>query len=343
MLDRSWSGRQRLATVKRAFALLLCCLGLALAAPPRATAASAPPAVSFLGRDWYDLASWARANNFNFAWNHKARLVQLTNRTARLVFAVDSQQSVINGVKVWLSLPVTVQGSKVFIAVLDVRTVLEPLLKSTRPRSARKIKTIVLDPGHGGRDPGNREGAMQEKQYTLQLAQQLRAKLQAAGYKVLLTRSRDTYVDLTERAALANRARADLFVSLHFNARGTDDTAARGLEVFCLTPTSAASTHSPRTAVSSERLPGDKSGAQSLLLAYQVQKTLIRQLGMADRGVKHARFVVLREATMPAVLVEGGFMSAPDEARKIADPKFRARLAGAIADGIQLYQHWVAR
>ena len=299
--------------------------------------------MSFLGRDWYELAAWARANNFNFAWNHKARLVQLTDRTTRLVFAVDSQQSVVNGVKVWLSLPVTVQNGKVYIAVLDVRTVLEPLLRPTRPRAASRIKTIVLDPGHGGKDPGNQEGTRQEKRYTLLLAQQLRARLQAAGYKVLLTRSRDTYVDLAERAAIANQARADLFVSLHFNARGTDDTTARGLEVFCLTPTTAASTHSPRTAVSSERLPGDKSGARSLLLAYQVQKTLIRQLGMADRGVKHARFVVLREATMPAVLVEGGFMSAPDEARKIADPKFRARLAGAIADGIQLYQRLVER
>lgn len=329
--------------MKRAFALLLGCLGLALAASARATAASAPPAVSFLGRDWYDLPAWARTNNFNFTWNHKARLVQLTNRTTRLVFAVDSQQSVVNGVKVWLSLPVTVQAGKVYIAVLDVRTVLEPLLRSTRPRSAGRIKTIVLDPGHGGKDPGNQEGTLQEKRYTLLLAQQLRAQLQAAGYKVLLTRNRDTYVDLAERAAIANRAHANVFVSLHFNARGNDDTTARGLEVFCLTPTTAASTHSPRTAVSSEPLPGDKSGTQSLLLAYQVQKTLIRQLGMADRGVKHARFVVLREATMPAVLVEGGFMSAPDEARKIADPKFRARLAGAIADGIQVYQRLVER
>ncbi len=324
--------------MKRSYHLLLCCLGLVLRAGLPATAATAPSAVNFLGRDWYDLAAWARANEFHFAWHQKTRLMQLTNRTARLVFAVDSQQSIVNGVKVWLSLPVTVQGNKVHIAALDVRTVLAPLLGPTRFRPAGAIRTIVLDPGHGGRDPGNEEGGMQEKRYTLLLAQQLRAKLQAAGFKVLLTRSRDTYVDLAERAAVANRAHADLFVSLHFNARGTDDATARGLEVFCLTPTTAASTHSPAAAVSSEPLPGDRSATQSLRLAYQVQKSLIRRLSLADRGVKRARFVVLREATMPAVLVEGGFMSAPDEARKIADPKYRARLAEAITDGIQLYR-----
>jgi N-acetylmuramoyl-L-alanine amidase len=325
--------------VKLTVALLCCWLGLALAS---ARAAGTPPArAQFLGREWVDLAGWARANAFALNWNRQSKVVQVTNRTARLIFSVDSQQTVINGVKVWLSLPLAVQGGRLYLSVLDLDTVVGPLLKPTRPKTVTKVRTIMLDPGHGGQDPGNQQGTMLEKRYTLLLAQQLRARLQAAGYKVVLTRTRDTFVDLPERAAMANRAKADLFLSLHFNATAADDATVRGIEVFCLTPNTAASTHSPRSAVSNQSLPGHRQAARSTLLAYQVQKSMMLRLGLTDRGVKRARFAVLRDLTMPGILIEGGFMSAPGEARKIADAAFRERLAGAILDGVQLYRRLV--
>jgi N-acetylmuramoyl-L-alanine amidase len=345
LLAPATPGRQRERRVKVIAALLGCWLGLAPGPVWGAGSAPAPtpaPArAEFLGRTWVDLAGWARSQEFSLNWNRPSKLVHLTNRTARIVLSVDSQQAVINNVKVWLSLPVTVQGGRLYLSVLDVDTTLGPLLKPTRPRTVTKVRTIMLDPGHGGKDPGNEEGSMQEKRYTLLLAQQLRARLQAAGYKVLLTRTRDTFVDLPERSAMANRAKADLFLSLHFNDAGAGDASVRGLEVFCLTPNTAASTHSPRSAVSNQPLAGHRHTARNTLLAYQVQKSMMLRLGMTDRGVKRARFAVLRDLTMPGILIEGGFMSAPDEAKRIADAAFRDRLAGAIVDGVALYRRLV--
>lgn len=301
------------------------------------TAAAETSPVLLQGRTGYDLRTWGQARQLALGWNAASRVVHLTNRTTRLAFAVDSQQAVVNGVKVWLTQPVAAQpGGEWRIAALDAERVLEPLLRPGAAAPAGRVRTIVLDAGHGGKDPGHQAGALQEKRYTLLLAQQLRAKLQAAGYRVVLTRNRDTSLDLAERAARANREKADLFVSLHFNAAA--DRTVRGVEVFCLTPNGAASTHAPRAAVLTQSLPGHRNGARSQRLAYEVQKALVGPGLLADRGVKHARFAVLRDLTMPGILVEAGFLSHPEEARRIADPKFRDRLAAAIAEGIERYR-----
>jgi N-acetylmuramoyl-L-alanine amidase len=332
--------RQRLLNMRRVWALLWCCLGVAVAAAARGAVPALEP-VQFLGREWYDLKAWAAAQRFTVSLNPRTRIATVSGTGTRLTFAVDSQQMVVNGVKVWLCHPVAARNDTWLVSVLDVEQVLRPLLKPVRPRPAKPVRTIVLDAGHGGKDPGHRAGALQEKRYTLLLAQQLRTKLQAAGYRVVLTRSRDTFMELPERAAAANRAKGDLFVSLHFNAAGSTDRTARGIEVFCLTPNGAASTHAPRSQVSNEVLPGHRSGARNILLAYQVQKALVAKLGLNDRGVKHARFAVLRDLAMPGILIEGGFMSVPEEMRQIADPKFRDRLAAAIVEGIRQYRRLV--
>lgn len=316
------------------WAWLCVALGVVWVITARA-AAPWPDRITHLGRDWYDLKAWAATQQLVLSWKARTRVLILTNRTTRLALAVDSQQAVLNGVKVWLTQPVTARNAGWLIAVLDAEEVLHPLLRPP-PRTPRPLRTLVLDPGHGGRDPGHQAGALQEKRLTLLLSQQLRTKLRAAGYRVVMTRQRDVYLELPERPARANREKADLFISLHFNA--ASDPAIRGAEVFCLTPNGAASTHAPRTEVLKETLPGHRDGARSLGLAYQVQKALIERAGLADRGVKHARFAVLRDLTMPGILVEAGFLSAPEEARKIADPKFREQLAEAIVAGIEQYR-----
>jgi N-acetylmuramoyl-L-alanine amidase len=326
--------------MRRVWALLWCCLGVAVATAARG-ATPALETVQFLGREWYDLKAWAATQRFTVSMNPHTRIASVSGGATRLTFAVDSQQMVVNGVKVWLCQPVAARNDTWLVSALDVDQVLRPLLKPERPRPAKPVRTIVLDAGHGGKDPGHQAGARQEKRYTLLLAQQLRTKLQAAGYRVVLTRSRDAFMELPERAAAANRAKADLFVSLHFNAAGSTDRTARGIEVFCLTPNGAASTHAPRSQVSNDVLPGHRSGARNILLAYQVQKALVQKLGLNDRGVKHARFAVLRDLTMPGILIEGGFMSVPEEMRQIADPRFRDRLAAAIVEGLRQYRRMV--
>ena len=305
---------------------------------PVAAAAAPLTRVQLAGREWHELAGWAKASRLSFTWNGPAKLAHLTNATTRLSFAADSQQSVINGVKVWLSLPITPHAGGLLISVLDVETVLKPILTPKRSSPPRRIRTIVLDPGHGGKDPGNQEGSLLEKRYTLLLAQQVRAKLQAAGYHVLLTRNRDTFVDLPDRVALGNRAKADLFLSLHFNAIASRATSAEGIETFCLTPHTASSTHAPPQTTQGSTLAGHKTTSESILMGYQIQKALVRRLGMVDRGVKHARFVVLRDTTMPAVLIEAGFMSAKGDLGKITDATSRARTASAIVEAIRSYR-----
>lgn len=324
--------------MKRFVALLVCCLGLACGELPAAVASAPLPRIQTAGRDWHDLARWANANRLSFSWNRPTKSVDLTNASLRVNFTVDSPQAVINGVKVWLSLPITPYGSSLLASALDVETVLDPILNPRRSGSWRPVRTIVLDAGHGGKDPGNQAGRLLEKRYTLLLAQQVRAKLQAAGYHVLLTRNRDTFVDLPDRVALANRAKADLFISLHFNSIASRGNAAEGIETFCLTPHTASSTHAPFQSTAGKTLPGHKTTGESVLLGFQVQKALVRRLGMVDRGVKHARFVVLRDAAMPAVLIEAGFMSAKSDLRRITDASTRGRMADAIVEAIRIYR-----
>src|SRR5271155_4507618 len=173
-------------------------------------------AASVNGQNYVSLAEWARGNDFyGFTLDHGQEIV-LTNRTARLVFDVDSAQAEINGVNVRLSFPVANQKGVPLIAQLDLDKTIRPLLFPSRYIDPKKITKICLDPGHGGKDSGNRIGfgffGHSEKTYTLLLAFELRDQLKKLGFNVILTRSSDTFVDLPVRPAIANRNSADLFI-----------------------------------------------------------------------------------------------------------------------------------
>ena len=155
-----------------------------------------------------------------------------------------------------------------------------------------------------------------------------------------LTRSADAFVELPARAALARKRRADLFVSLHFNAFDGPRSEAQGCETYCLTPAGAPSTNT-RGEGDSRWVTGNGYDEKSMLLAYHVQKSLLKCLPVQDRGVKRARYRVLSDAPMPAILVEGGFLSHPQEGQRILDPNYRRQMARAIVDGILAYQRTV--
>ncbi len=208
-------------------------------------AASASDLAFINGQTYLPLAAWASANGFHgFIGDHGKEFV-LMDKNSRLVFDVDSAQAEINGVNVRLSFPVASQKDVPFISELDIRTTIRPLINPQKP-SLKRVSTICLDPGHGGRDSGNRVGtgflAHSEKKYTLELAQELRRQLEKLGFTVILTRNKDVYVPLPERPALANAHGADLFVSLHFNASQVDKADVAGLETYCITPVGAKST-----------------------------------------------------------------------------------------------------
>jgi N-acetylmuramoyl-L-alanine amidase len=298
------------------------------------------------GKDWASLSGWANENDFKLAWIKKGGLLTLTNESFKLSFKTDSQLAEINGVNVWLCKPITLEDGQVCISSLDLNTSIEPILFPQTNQVHATIQTICLDPGHGRQDNGGVFGRYVEKQYTLPLAVELARQLEAAGFKVILTRTNDTFVELEDRPALANRQKADLFISLHFNIGPPGE--AEGVEVYCLTPAKASSTNTGRWGhigeisewgVSTGLLSGNRCDNWNVLLAYQLQKSLVKNLSAEDRGVRRARFAVLRTAEMPAVLIEGGFLTDSVEQKKIAEPKYRDQLAAAIVQGVLVYQH----
>jgi N-acetylmuramoyl-L-alanine amidase len=317
---------------------------LSLAAPVLPVRASVRGDARPPGRDYVRLFDWARANGFTTRWLDRDKTLSLSNRVARLVFNVDPRQDTrkaqINGVVVWLAFPVLYQNGTVSISQTDVAGTLRPVLSPPTNTAGLKIKTICIDPGHGGADPGYQVGSFDEKKYTLLLAQEVRAQLKQAGFNVVLTRTTDTYLKPSVRPELAKRHNADLFLSFHFNSDGPQHKEVKGVEVYCLTPEGAFSTNAGG-AGDTRSCAGNRLDEKNMLLAYQMQLSLTRSLSTEDRGVHRARFQVLRDSVMPAILIEGGFMSNPVEGRKIFDPNYRRQMARAIVNGVLVYQRAV--
>lgn len=287
--------------------------------------------------EWVSLSGWARENDYKLTWAKKDEDVTLRKESSTLSFKKDSPLAEINSTKVWLCDPVAFRDGQDFISSLDIQSTLQPILFAAANSFGALLNTICLDPGHGGKDSGGQAGKFLEKRFTLLLARELEKQLSAAGFKVVLTRTRDKYVELDDRPALANQKRADLFISLHFNVDPQGE--ASGVEVYCLTPAKAESSNGQGKPTNTESLPGNRRDPQNVLLGYQLQKSLVNNLAAEDRGLHRARFAVLRTATMPAVLIEGGFLSNASERAKIGDPKYRARMAKAIVQGILAYKH----
>ncbi len=307
-----------------------------------AVALSAPAgrAASVNGHSYQPLEDWADANSLRIA-ARRSDEITLTNRTTRLVFTKDSRTAQINGVNVALSFPVAADKGQFSLAQLDLARTVEPLLYPPKV-AGKKISTIVLDPGHGGKDPGNRVAGRNEKTATLALASEVRDQLAAAGFRVILTRTADKFVELPVRPDIANRNNADLFVSLHFNATESGKAEVSGPETYCITPVGAASSNAQGEGANYGATTANLSEKKSLLLAYQVQRALVNNLGVDDRSVRRARFAVLRDCEMPAILIESGYKTHPVEGKKIFEAAYRKQLAAAIVKGILNYQKLTA-
>ena len=184
---------------------------------------------------------------------------------------------------------------------------------------------------------GARSSYGTEKEYALDVARKLRPLLQAKGFKVVMTRENDVFLPLELRAHIANQTRDSIFVSLHFNA--TSNRAATGFEIFSLTPRGAPSTADDALALSFVNMQaGSAVDAQSFELSAAVYHSMLGHLPEFDRGIKRARFAVLRRTSIPAILVEGGFLSETNDSRSVANPAWRGKLAEAISVGIENYR-----
>ncbi len=241
----------------------------------------------------------------------ETRLV-LTSPQYRVVLRRDSAVAMVNGVAVQLPSPATCEkGSRWDLPENAIRRVLAPVLD----RSAHPVRVILVDPGHGGHDKGTvAASGVAEKDLNLALAGELASALRAAGFIVRMTREDDVFIPLDRRASAAP---ADLFISVHHNSAA--NKAASGMETFVLLAEN----------------PAEEAGpAAALHLAFLIQKERGRVPGLPDRGVRTARFKVLRLAPMPAILVEAGFLSNPAEAARCSDREHRRLLAAAITRAV---------
>ena len=191
-------------------------------------------------------------------------------------------------------------------------------------------RSIFLDPGHGGSDPGAVSGGVREKDLTLSVYNKVSSKLASLGYTVLTSRNVDKDVDLIDRADQANKANADMLLSIHFNAGGRG--IARGIETYYY---QATADRVPK--INKENHNNVERLERSRKLANKVQQNLLYQTGANDRGVKRASFTVLRETSIPSILVELGFIDNPEERNKIKTNEYQERLANGIVDGIVEY------
>ncbi len=237
-------------------------------------------------------------------------------------------------------------------------------LSGTEPAPAYKIKTIVLDAGHGGKDPGCAGATSKEKDNALSIVLQLGALLEAnfPELKVIYTRKEDVFIELNERAAIANRNNADLFICVHCNAIST--SSMHGAETYVLGLHKVA--HNLEVAKRENasifleedyksRYDGYDSGSteahifgsswqsayleQSILLAQYVQQFAAAEAFRVDRGVKQAGFLVLKETAMPSVLIETGYLTNTSEDAYLASPNGQEQMAMAIFKAIRAYKN----
>ncbi len=301
---------------------------------PGATAVSPPPTASRSGlvalRDWVageGLAAPAQSPSNAGAFN-------VGSPNGRLWLEANNNVVRWDGMEVHLGFPPVLVRNQLYLKIEDIRSTIQPLLCGAPPVFARG-QTVVLDPGHGGADSGARcVAGGYEDEYTLDWALRLRDLLMADGWRVVLTRSTDTEVTLSNRVALADAENADLFLSLHFNSSVPDKA---GLETYCLTPAGVPSTLTRGYSDElNETLPNNSFDASNIFVAMKLHSALLKVNGRLDRGIRRARFVaVLRTQNRPAVLIEGGYLSNPVEARRIASAAHRQELARALAEALR--------
>ena len=269
----------------------------------------------------------------------------------QVLLTIGQRKASVNGVELWLCEPAVVdrgskpkKGGKLKVAPTDTdrRLTLGPLLNapSTPLVGSGRRPRVFIDPGHGGTDPGTLAGKTRESAIAMDVARRVANYLAQSGYDVRLSRTTDnTFVELEERTRLAAAWGADVFVSIHLNS---GPAAANGIETYALPPVGQLSTEAAtKDKVSAAAKlaakiseTGNRNNLGNIRLAWCVHRRLVAATERRDRGIRRARYTVLREAKMPAVLVELGFLSHSGDASFYATAEGRDRAAVGICRGI---------
>ena len=325
-----------IATFKFILLLFTCCASFAAGASSVRSSTDASGAPCIRLKD--------AARYYNLAYKTVGdKQIKLASRWTSLLFEKNSRKMWANGILVWLHEPLTSVRKKPAMAPTDFNEVIDPILRQDDYLADAGCRTVILDPGHGGRDPGTRSvSGVNEKDVVLDLALRVRRILVNAGYRVYMTRDNDRFISLEERCRKAGKWRGDLFVSLHMNS--SSSPASNGQETFVLTSPGHKSTNDTgKKKAPSTIHPGNQHNEASMILGYYLHKKLTFQLPGTDRGLKRARFMVLKNAPSPAVLVECGFLSNPAEDRLFQTEAHCHNAAVAISEGILDYLNAVKK
>ncbi len=299
-------------------------------------------------------------------WDHISQTVDLKMEGTSVRLLVGSNILLLGKEQVRLNAPVLIDQSSVMlprdfkIKVMDrfpkIFGAKAPARVAKAPRVFRKLREVVIDAGHGGKDPGAiGVTGMKEKTVVLDIARRLQKLLEAAGVKVTMTRKDDTFISLPERTAIASRSRADLFISIHANASPV--RSVHGVEVYCLKDLGTLEKNEAQRQANHKLMfkgLAMKKGSLNLddivadmlythkqsfspSLAENLAGGVARTARAQNRGDKQSRFFVLRNTLVPAVLAEVGFVTNPKEGRLLKTDDYRQKIAEGLAGGILGY------
>ena len=256
----------------------------------------------------------------------------LTNGTDTLRFFSGGRRFELNRRSFWLNAPVTADSKGGFtFEYVDMVNLIAPLF-ATQVSTNSPLR-VQLDAGHGGEDAGciSPHGGLYEKDLVLDIALRAGEILASRGVEVIYTRTNDTFISLAGRSGIAAKHKADAFVSIHANY--AENQTARGIETFTL-PFAKMPSTSAESSIPTIARVGNANDNANTILGHEIQRRMPGRLGEADRGLRHARYQVLRDTPCPAVLVEIGFISNPTDSRNLSSNWYRDKIALAIADGI---------
>lgn len=286
------------------------------------------------GRDYVTGQSIQLFYRFN---THKVEGKHVWFRNPNLIIKAQlgSKEMLVNNIKFILSYPVLSHNGQALFSRLDLCKLIEPVIRPSYIGTGSMFDTVVLDAGHGGHEPGAKGVYGYEKNYTLAMVLAAREALIKRGFKVVLTRSNDTFLSLSQRVAIANRTPNSIFISIHFNSGGS---AASGIETFALTPQGSASSLARGGGFSNTARTGNQFDSENIALATAVHAQVISRYKLIDRGIKRARWSVLSGCQRPGILFEGGFLTNSRECQLIASDDYRKKVAEAIGDAVLNYR-----
>jgi N-acetylmuramoyl-L-alanine amidase len=324
----------------RRWARLAACLLAALLLLPGSPSAVRADEQPIDGNAYRPFSDIAALYGMKITWVAPAQTLDAQNQYCTIEATVSDRILRLNGEPLALGFPIVARQGMLYLAKSDFENNIFPLLSPAQiPPPVPALHRIVIDPGHGGVDPGTQNAALNtsEKINTLDTGLRVALELQKRGYEVFLTRKTDVKIELTDRPALANQAKADLFISIHFN--DAPQTGVTGVETWILPPPGQPTSFEDKpTASEQTALPGNRFDAWNAIAAYSVQRAVAGELDSANRGVKRAHDRVLVGLNMPGMLVECGFLSNPVEGGKIITGDYHQKIAVAIADGVDSYK-----